>query len=437
MIKKSWFHIHIAALLVILAGCTSSPTPNHNRKVFISKEGAQYTLYRDGSPYMIKGAAGFEDLRKLHDAGGNTIRTWDTLNLGKILDDAYANNIAVIAGFPMPVSNFLFFYQDTSKVAAQYAAFRDIVNRYKSHPALLMWCLGNEVDFPYKPSFRDFYKAYNHLLEMIHTIDPDHPVTTALINLNRRCIYNIRWKVPDLDLISINIFGELQQLQNDLKKFSWFWDGPFLITEWGINGPWESEFTAWGAPIENTSTKKAAQYQQLYEQFMPVKNPRFLGSCVFYWGNKQEVTHTWFSMFTKEGAASETVNVMQYLWTGKRPAIEAPALKYMLLAGKGARDNIMFNPNSVQTAEILFQNVTSDSLRIQWEILEEDWHAKKMYETNTEKPASFDSLILFSGEHKVTFRSPAKEGPYRIFATVFDNNGHFASTNTPFYVVSK
>ncbi|MFD2886286.1 glycoside hydrolase family 2 TIM barrel-domain containing protein [Chitinophaga cymbidii] len=423
--------------MAVLAGCTRSTTSTPERKVFIARNGEKYILYRDGKPFTVKGAAGFTDLRKLHEAGGNTIRTWDTLHLGSILDSAYANNIAVIAGFPMPVSNFLPYYKDRSKVSMQYAAFRDIVNRYKSHPALLMWCLGNEVDFPSRPRYNAFYSAYRRLVKMIHAEDPDHPVTTALINVNRRCIYNIRFKVPDLDLISFNIFGALKEIEKDLKDFAWFWDGPFLITEWGINGPWESEFTAWGAPIENTSTKKAEQYRELYEQFMPVQHPRYLGSCIFYWGRKQEVTHTWFSLFTEEGAQSETVDVMQYLWTGKWPGSKAPMLKYMLLAGRGARDNIMFRPNTLQSAEVLFQGTPGDSLRIHWEILEEDWYTKNKYETNTQKPAVFDSLLLSFGAHTAAFRSPAKEGPYRIFATVYDNNGHFASTNTPFYVVGQ
>ncbi|MFX1706354.1 glycoside hydrolase family 2 TIM barrel-domain containing protein [Chitinophaga sp. CC14] len=435
MLKKICFH---AALLTVLTGCLSSPAPLRKGKVYIGKQGDQYQLYREGQPFTIKGAAGFENLRELSAAGGNTIRTWDTLHLGKILDDAYANHIAVIAGFPMPVSGFLPYYNDTAKVATQYTAFRNVVNRYKSHPALLMWCLGNEIDFPYKPQYNSFYTAYNRLLKMIHTEDPDHPVTTALINFNKRCIYNIRLKVTGLDLISMNIFGELRDLQRNLDNFSWFWDGPFLITEWGINGPWESAaFTTWGAPVEYNSTQKAEEYLQRYQEYMPVKDPRFLGACVFYWGNKQEVTHTWFSLFTKEGEASETVAVMEYLWTGKWPPYKAPALRYVLLNGKGARDNILLNPNSLQTAEVLLRDTAGGPLRITWEILAEDWHTKNQDEPNLQKPVAYNNLLLPPQGNKITFRSPVKEGPYRIFATVSDNKGHFATANTPFYVVSR
>lgn len=409
-------------------------TDERNKKVFIREQDGKYTLFREGQPFLIKGAAGFSNLRQLRESGGNTIRTWDTSGLGAILNDAQANGIAVIAGLPMPVSSLLSYYKDTAKTNAQYNAFRDVVNRYRSHPALLMWSLGNEVDFPYKPRFKPFYRAYNRLLEMIHSDDPDHPVTTALINLNKRCLYNIRWKVPGLDLISLNIFGELSSLRDNLDGFSWFWDGPFLISEWGINGPWESEATAWGAPIENTSTKKAEQYLDMYRRWMPVENPRFLGACVFYWGQKQEVTHTWFNLFDEQGAASATAGVMQYIWTGKWPAVSAPAVKYMLVDGKGARDNILVSPGSEHMAEVLMGN---DSVHIRWEILKEDWYIRNWYEANTRKPASQDSLLRMTGARSTTFRAPAKEGPYRIFATIYNQNGQFATTNTPFYVVDQ
>jgi hypothetical protein len=38
---------------------------------------------------------------------------------------------------------------------------------------------------------------------------------------------------------------------------------------------------------------------------------------------------------------------------------------------------------------------------------------------------------------KASFITPDKEGPYRIFAYIFHENGYFASTNTPFYVLNK
>ena len=38
--------------------------------------------------------------------------------------------------------------------------------------------------------------------------------------------------------------------------------------------------------------------------------------------------------------------------------------------------------------------------------------------------------------NKLTFRTPAIEGPYRIFVFIYDQKGNFATTNTPFYVLN-
>lgn len=419
-----------------MTACRQAPAPPAGRKVYIGESDGRYTIFRDGQPFIVKGAAGNGRLEALKAAGGNTIRTWDTVGLRKLLDEAEKAGIAVICGLPLPVSGHLDIYRDTAAVSAMCQSFGQVVERYKHHPALLMWCLGNEVDFPYSPRFRPFYKAYNRLLGMIHMRDPDHPVTTALINFNRRNIYNLRWKVPDLDLISLNIFGEIQDLRSNLEKFSWFWDGPFLITEWGINGPWESETTAWGAPIENTSNKKAEQYLQRYADYMPVNDPRFLGACVFFWGQKQEVTHTWFNMFTPAGSVSPAAQTMQYIWTGNWPTHRAPAIKYMLLDEKGARDNILLSPGTEHTAALLLEDIGTDALRIEWEVLPEDWYIRYRSYVNPLKPPVLDSLLLSQEGAVARFRTPVKEGPYRLFVTVYDAFGNFASANTPFYVIA-
>lgn len=412
-------------------------TTMQDKKVFILKQQNRFTLYRNGQPFLIKGAAGISHLDRLQEAGGNTLRTWDTLHIGAILNDAAAHNIAVIAGLALPHSATQSFYDDTAKVAAQLRAYREVVSKYKSHPALLMWCLGNEVDFPYKLRFKHFYRAYNDLLKMIHEEDPDHPVTTALENFSQRCVFNIKMKIPRLDLISINTFGKLVSLQNELDRFSWLWNGPFLISEWGINGPWESETTAWGSPIENTSGKKAEQYAERFNQSMPVNNPRFLGSCVFLWGQKQEGTHTWFSFFSGDSAASEMVNTMEQLWTGRSPSHHAPAIKYMLLKGKGAKDNILLSPDSIYHAELLMEGPVSDSIHLSWEILAEDWFRKNIMTHNIKKPEDYNNLFLPGKGLTVSFRPPPAEGPYRLFVTVFDKKGYFSTANTPFYVIGK
>lgn len=406
------------------------------RSVYISYQNNNYTLYRFGKPFFIKGAAGNTYLAELKAAGGNTIRTWDTTGLDSILANAERHDIAVIVGLQMPYNDDMgAFYNNDAKVEAQLAQYKKIIIKYRSSKAILFWCLGNELAYPVQPKFFKFYRVFNRFIDMIHQEDPDHPVTTTLINFEKRYIVNIKL-FTHIDLISFNIFGALRQLNKDLADFKQLWNGPFIISEWAIDGPWPGhDQTAWGAFIESTSSKKADEYRELYEQYMPLKNPRFLGSLTFYWGYKQETTPTWFSLFDKAGNKSASVNVMQYLWTNKWPGTKAPDIKYMLVDDKGAKDNLLYNPGANIDAQVFLSDSTQNSnLHFEWSVQPEDWFRVQHFYNQKEKKSLNELTILQKQEH-FKFRAPLKEGPYRVYVNVYNNQGYFASCNTPFYVV--
>lgn len=415
--------------LLLFCNCNKAAGPA--KKVWVARENGKCILYRNGVPFLVRGGSGYTHMAELKAIGGNTVRTWDTTGLGAILDSAAANDLAVIAGIYVPESKYLnYFYRDRSKVDSQYTALREIVRRYRSHPALLMWCLGNEVDFPFRADYNVFYDAYNRLLNMIHDEDPDHPVTTAMVNYQLRNIINIRMKVPGIDIISFNTFGDLKQLKHNLALFSWVWRGPFLITEWGIYSPQEAECTAWGAPIEPTSTKKAEQYHKMYTDQLPADDPHFLGALTFYWGQKEEVTPTWYSILDENGATTAMVKEMQALWTGTTPLHKPPEIKFMLVNGKGAANDILMVPGTLQNAEIKMITPVTKGMRIVWKVFDEDFDPQ-----NIHTPAERMVDITPGDSLTVSFRAPEKEGPYRIYCWLYDEYGNVATANTPFYVV--
>ncbi|GAB3940213.1 glycoside hydrolase family 2 TIM barrel-domain containing protein [Spirosoma harenae] len=424
------------SLTIGLLSCRHETTNSPLKKVAISKENGKYRLYRNGKPFTIKGAAGYSHFSELNKLGGNTIRIWDTLNLSSILDSAWANNIAVIVGLPIPNNDdYMSYYNDPTKASIQYKLCKKIVNKFKNHPALLMWCVGNELSFPYKLSYNNFYSSFNDIVDMIHHDDPDHPVTTTILNFDKDYLITLSLRC-NVDIISFNIFNRINDLKSDLENFSWFWNGPYLLTEWGIDGPWpNSEQTAWGVFIENTSTKKAQLLLNRYKQFVPVNDPRFLGAFIFFWGHKQETTPTWFSIFDEKGARSEILNTMNYIWAGKKDTYKMPAVNYMLVDSKGARDNILLSPGESSTAEV-FMETLSDSVKIvDWQIVREDWYKENNINIDR-KNIPLKHVFKNQNKLKATFISPALEGPYRISATIYDNQGNFATCNTPFYVVS-
>lgn len=426
--------LYYLVILLHLFGCKSNSGATLKRKVHITESKGKFRIYKNGKPFIIKGAGGTSQFHQLSKSGGNTLRVWDTTNLSVVLDSAQANNLSVIVGLPVHDNRFLSFYDNESDVEKQFQQIKQAVNKYKHHPALLMWCLGNELNFSTRITYLNFYKSFNDLTDMIHQDDPDHPVTTALLNFNRTHILNLSLRC-NLDLLSFNLFGGLGTLKAKIKDFSWLWDGPYLLTEWGIDGAWSGrEQTAWGAYIEDTSHKKAEIYYDRYLKNIPHDDPRFLGSCVFFWGHKQEGTHTWFSMFDETGAASEAVDVMQLVWSGKRSGKTFPNIDYMLLNKKGTRSNVIVSANSKITAELILSNDNKGFKRILWEVYPEDWYRKN----GRSQELKLTPLAKHSYNNrvtKVTLQSPAREGPYRIFAKIYDQNGTFATCNTPFYVI--
>lgn len=423
-------------LIILLPFCTSKRVPSpENRKVFIDYKDGKFTLYRNGSPFFIKGGSGYTHLDALHESGGNTIRVWDTVNLGSILDDAAANHLAVVVGLPFRYADPMSFYHDTSMVFGQYNALQQVIKRYKHHPALLVWCVGNELYFPFSRHYNDFYNAFRNIVDMIHAEDPDHPVTTTILNVRTKYIFNVLRR-SNIDFISLNIFNKIPDMKDKIGGLTWFWKGPYLLTEWGIDGGWiGTAHTSWGAFIENSSTKKAEMYRERYEKYIPQTDPRLLGSLVFFWGQKQEYTHTWFSMFDEDGNRSESVSLMQYLWTGKFPDHMPPRVNYMLIDKKGGPSDLMFDPAVTVHAEVVLQQPDSNITHIKWELLPEDWYSVKGEDVKPVKPHPLEGLIKAGPGLTAEVITPSVGGPYRLFANLYDKFGNFSTCNIPFYVV--
>lgn len=423
---------------VFLFSChNTSPGKPGQKKVEIRKENGAFKLYKNGIPFLIKGAVGHTHIGELASSGGNTVLIWDTSLIRQTLDSAGQNNVSVIVGLDVPSGDLTAWYKDKEKVNKMFTAYKELVNRYKSHPALLAWGLGNELIMPISSQSSYFYKAYNSFLKMIHEQDPDHPVTTTIINYQKQSILNIRWKIRDLDFISINTYNRIKDIAWELRRLKLIWDGPFMLSEWSPNGGWEAESTVWGAPLENTSTKKAEQYYHYYKTYMPLNNPRFMGSLAFYWGNRHEYTHTWYSVYGEDGIPTEVQEALSDCWTGKETPHQSVKIQYMLIDSMGARDNIILSPGSKHMARLLLADgQTGDSLRYSWEILKEDWFNWGRTWHYFQRPHALQGLIADSTTQNTPFICPKKEGPYRIFINVYNKNGYCTTANTPFYVVN-
>jgi len=385
-------------------------------------------LYKDGKVFSVKGGAGFTYLKELSECGGNTIMCWDTSKLAGTLKEAAQNNVAVIIGLDIPAKDMAF-YKDQKDVTALDSAYINIVRRYKNDASVLAWCLGNELKFPFSLFSKSFYDAYNQILDHIHNIDPDHPVCTSIINASKRSIMMMKWRIPSLDFYCLNIYNSMKTLPYLLNLINnWVWKGPYLIGEWAPMGDWEAPVTAWQAILENTSTEKAERFYEIYTKHMPVNDPRFLGSVVFYWGNWQQGTKSWYSIFDESGSPTEVEEVLNDCWKDTITIHDAPQIKYFLIDDHSAKDNIIIGSGSTNTISLVSSpSSPSDTLRYSWQIFG-DWYG-------SEKPPAVNGLFNDSTRPEPSFKAPSKPGPYRVFVTIHNSRGYCATANIPIYVI--
>ena len=301
----------------------------------------KFQLIVNDQPFYINGAGvDFGSIKSLAEFGGNAFRTWRVNNGEKtgleILDEAHQNGLMVCMGIEVERERHGFDYDDEQAVAEQMAAIKKDIVALKDHPALLMWGIGNELNLRHKnPKVWD---AVNDLSKMIHQIDPNHPTTTMLAGAEPEVITLVADSCPDLDLLSFQIYGAIDELPSFLQQSQY--QGAYMITEWGATGHWECDNTTWDRPIEANSSVKAHDYHSRYVDYIAADTKQCIGSFVFLWGQKQERTPTWYGLFLDNNNCTEAAQVMQYLWTGKWPQHRVPKIGQLTIDGMLAEDSI-------------------------------------------------------------------------------------------------
>jgi hypothetical protein len=401
-------------------------------KVEVAKKESGYTLVRDGEPYYIRGAGGHDYLEELQYLGGNSIRTWSAEDAQEILDEAHKHGFTVMFGLWVQHERHGFDYNDEIAVQKQLERFTEIVRKYKDHPAILLWGVGNEVDLFYTNT--KVWDAIQDICAMIHREDPNHPTSTVTAGLDSNEVHEILTRVPDLDIYGFNTYGDIARHSANIQNFGW--DGPYIISEWGPNGHWEVEKTDWGAPIEQTSTEKAASYEKRYTEYIAKKKGECIGSYVFLWGQKQETTSTWYGLFTAEGNPTEPLDRLYVAWQNQKPPNSAPTLSDLKIEGKSANESIYMKAEGKYNASINFSDPDGDNVKVQWYVYPES--------NNTKAGGDFESALQpvlgTLGKRKgntVQITAPKEEGGYRLFAFVVDKGKRAAYANIPFYVVPR
>ncbi|KJL47299.1 Beta-glucuronidase [Microbacterium hydrocarbonoxydans] len=146
------------------------------------------------------------------------------------------------------------FDEHTQRAHAQ--AIRELIDRDRNHPSVVMWCLMNEPD-SVEPGSREYFAP---LVELARELDPTRPLTFAgeyrahadtdsiadlfdVITLNR--YYG--WYSDSADLVAAE-----RHLEQELRAWTDAYDKPIMIGEYGadsyaglhsvLDQPWSEEY---------------------------------------------------------------------------------------------------------------------------------------------------------------------------------------------------
>lgn len=399
-------------------------------KVEIIQDNGSYKLLKDGLPYYINGAGGSQYLEKLADYGGNSIRTWGVDDqTDQLLDKAKDLDLTVCFGIWIGQERQGFDYTNKQALKAQLDMVRQTVRKYKDHPAILIWGVGNEMDLDYT-NF-DVWKHMEEVIKVVKQEDPNHPTMIVTAGLDVAEIKLIQKYTPSLDILGINTYGNIAYIPEAIEMYGWH--KPYIVAEWGPYGWWEVAKTQWGAAIEETSTEKLQTYKSSLESIHQ-SSTQCLGSYVFLWGQKQETTSTWFGLFTQEGEETQVMDMLIKTWSGSEPDNKAPSINNFQLNAMQPLDNISAMVHEKLTASVEIFDPDSDIIHYDWKVIPESKDKK----TGGDKESAPKPISgVFSKKDKtkntVTF-SISKPGQYRLFLFAKDGNANVATGNIPFKI---
>jgi hypothetical protein len=235
------------------------------------------------------------DISLIKAMGANVIRTYFQRPTQKqALDRLYENGIYVIMGFPVDAvygsPEQIVDFSNSVVRANIKARFLDMVAHWKSHPGILIWCFGNEVNSVLENHgvlADDWYSLVEECAQAAHQLEgPNyHPVTTANADQANWDIGNPLENaddasLPSLDLWSLQLyrgetFGDLFTNYENLSN------KPFLLTEFGCDA-YDGRYHQENQSLQ--SDYLLSQYLKINENLSSLEASKLcLGGVAFSW----------------------------------------------------------------------------------------------------------------------------------------------------------
>jgi hypothetical protein len=431
--------IVVVFISIVLAGnysCTKKAKTGGPAKVEIRLENGRYIVYMNNAPFTIKGAGcEFGDFATLAARGANSVRTWRVDNgreTGQqILDKAQKNGLMVLMGIEVSRERHGFDYNNADTVKKQFERIKADVIKYKDHPALLAWGIGNELNLRY--TNKKVWDAVNDIAKMIHEVDPNHPTTTMLAGIQKADVDYLKQNCKAIDFLCVQMYGDAINVVKRINDAGW--EGPYMVSEWGATGHWEVPSTSWKIPIEQTSSEKADAIMERWNKAINANLSRCIGNYVFVWEQKQERTPTWYGLALESGEGTEMMDVMEFNWTGKWPANRAPRLDSIFLDKKTRFQDIHLKASGKYIVRVYTHDSDKDTLKYTIKVLPDVPDLYKDGGDHEITPTVVDCKpIISETKGTIAFNAPVTSGPYRIFVYVHDGHNHAATANVPFYI---
>jgi hypothetical protein len=321
--------------LLLLAGFSSPNSKIPNNPTLVRLQGTTLMVQErnpDGSlqaeqPFILKGVCwspsslGTPDdrFRRMEEFGkwyrrdieliskmnANTVYTLldfgDDAKAFKILDFLYQHHIKAIVTVDWDGTNNL-------------ERIKEIVPKYKNHPAILMWAIGNEWNINlYHHKFstlREAAAATESMAKLVKTLDPNHPVATIFgeIIIKEAQISTpeiVNRLVPSVDVWGLNIYrgDNFGDLFDYWRSFS---AKPIFISEFGTDSIYsESWWPVKGhEDLEMQKTFDASLWRHLSKN-LSACDPHHaaLGGTVFEWQDE------WWKVKSSDGGSPNAQDV--------------------------------------------------------------------------------------------------------------------------------
>lgn len=419
-------------LVALASVCVASCAPQQG--AVIRKKGNGFELRVDGEASYIKGVGGTNRLDVASASGANACRTWggDVKSVKRTSELAAKHGMRVMQGIWLPKE--LEKYSDEKFKSEMLKTCCELAETFKDDPNILCWGIGNEIELSGSNS-GVVWGFVEELAAAMKAIDKRHLVATVIAH-NKSALDSIARYAPSLDIVGINSYGSIFQVKDMVAESDY--KGPYMITEWGPTGWWETSSTTWKAPIEQTSEQKRQVYEERYNKAI-LGDERCLGSFVFLWGQKEERTPTWFSMFVEgkvdglplKGEKTPMVEAMQRVWSGEEPAQTAPVVTGIKVDGKSPNESPTLQKGKAFRVEVAATDREGDNMTYIWEVL---YEATKLGFGGSYEPRPDRYGEVFTTSEPSAEITINEEGNFRVYAYVADGTGFVSTVNSPVQV---